>query len=76
MNTIDKLLDNVIWVPVKYEDGEPRENIPFVTHEGILRLLNQEIKVCQLSNGMRIFPEGELEKLFGINPNMESQDDD
>jgi hypothetical protein len=68
MNAIDKLLDAVRWVPFEYESGEPKENLPFVTHQGVLNVLGIELKVCQLSNGMRVFEEGELEKLFGIAP--------
>ncbi len=64
MNAINKLLDTVDWAPIKYEGGEPKEDLPFVTHEGVLKILNIEIKVCQLSNGMRVIPEGELERLF------------
>jgi len=68
MNAIDKLLNTVEWHPVEYVDGEPRENLPHVTHVGVLKILDVEMKVCQLSNGLRIFEEGELEKLFRIAP--------
>jgi hypothetical protein len=74
MNAIDKLLDKVKWTPVKYVDGDPRENLPHVTHEGVLKISDIEMKVCQLSNGMRIFEESELEKLFGIAPQDNAED--
>jgi hypothetical protein len=59
---IERLLDQVEFkyvVDIKTQTG-----LPFVTHEGILKLGDIEITVCQLSTGARIIPESELEKLF------------
>ncbi len=69
----DQLLDQVEWKPVieptKSDDNgnpEPVNDLPFVTHEGILKLGEIELKVVQLSDGRRVFPAAELEKLLLI----------
>jgi len=62
---MDKMLDAVEWIPC--DSTEPTEfdkDLPRQTHSGVLTLAGVPINVIQLSNGMRIFPEGEIEKLF------------
>lgn len=64
MSPIEKLLDSITYVPTNFVK-ETDSDLPYATHEGILKLGEVEIKVVQLSNGQRIIPQGELEKIFG-----------
>jgi hypothetical protein len=64
-SAIEILLDQVNFVPT---NGEPNEKgLPYVTHEGILKLGEISITVYQLSSGQRIIPEDELKRVFGQN---------
>jgi len=56
---IEIMLDNVVWTPVD-TDGDLHEGLPFVTHEGVLKIPNgPDIPVYQLSTGIRIItPDG------------------
>jgi len=59
-------LGNVEWksTGLTKADEDPINGYPVVTHEGIITLRNLELKVCQLSNGMRIIPEEDLRKFL------------
>ena len=67
--TIDRLLDNVQWeitVIQQVIDCDDKEDISYVTHEGILKIPGEIEIVCyQLSNGKRVFDERDICKLFG-----------
>ncbi len=63
---MEQLLDKMEWKKVDppVENGEPPDS-PFVTHEGYITLADGvRFKVLQLSNGQRIIPIEELNKLF------------
>lgn len=63
---IETLLDGVAWESTS-SSGPGASTLPFVTHEGRLKLpmLNGlEIQVLQLSDGKRIIPNVELERIF------------
>jgi hypothetical protein len=61
-------LKSVKFHPV---DRVPREtdlvpdNIPFVTHEGILKIGDVELKVYQLNTGQRVINSESFAALFG-----------
>ena len=60
---IDLILDAVEWKALA--TGEPSDDgIPVATHEGILRIGNAELKVYQLSNGVRVIEEQSLVRFF------------
>lgn len=69
---LDKLLDQVDWQPssswhgqIMAELGEAADSIPFITHSGVLKLGEMgSIHVVMLSDGQRIIPEGEIERVF------------
>lgn len=63
---MDKLLDEVSnWQPTGTV-GAGATDLPYITHEGVLELkaVGISVKVHQLSNGMRIIPQDELERVF------------
>ena len=64
---MNALLNNVEWKKIvcAEPDEMPAGDIPFTTHEGVLRIKDIEIPVYQLSDGTRIIPEEALIKLFG-----------
>lgn len=60
---IEALLDEV-----EYYDVDPpkdADGLPYVTHEGFLKIGGIEIQVVVLNTGQRIIPKTELERLFG-----------
>lgn len=59
---IDKLIDEVNFIPTNAQPNE--EGLPYVTHEGVLKLMGIEIQVVQLSTGQRVIPQTEIDKLF------------
>lgn len=63
MSPIERLLDGITYVPTNYVKSSDSD-LPYVTHEGILKLNEVEIKVVVLSDGRRIIPQEELEKIF------------
>jgi len=54
---------DVDWKPVKVSGPNP-ENLPVVTHEGVLKVGPVSLRVIQLSNGQRLVPCAELDRLF------------
>lgn len=60
---IDILLDEVDYTPVEVDRGD--SDLPYVTHEGTLKLGDIELQVVVLNTGQRIIPTEELEKFFG-----------
>lgn len=62
MSPIEKLLSSVNWIPT---GAEKNQETPYVTHEGILNILEKEVRVVKLSNGMTVIPEEEIIKIFG-----------
>jgi hypothetical protein len=63
---IETLLDNVDWKP-EPGPGPGATVLPFVTHSGKMKmpmLDGLEIQVYQLSNGKRIIPDTEMERIF------------
>jgi len=61
---IEYALDKVDFKPVEVVRTEG-SNLPYVTHEGVLRIAEISIKVYVLNTGERIIPEDELNKFFG-----------
>lgn len=56
---VDMMFDGVAWVaapPCASPDG-----LPTVTHEGVLDLAGQKLRVLQLSTGQRIIDAGDLD---------------
>jgi hypothetical protein len=62
---IDMLLDGIEWKPIITDSSSiPPSDIPVATHEGILRMYGLELRVYQLSNGIRVINEEDLIKFF------------
>ncbi len=61
---IEKLLDQVDWKPTGAERLPDDPEIPVATHEGILKILDMEIPVVQLDNGMRLITEEGFENFL------------
>lgn len=59
----DGPLAEVLWeqLPTPLITGG---TVPYATAAGVLKILDLEITVYQLSNGQRVFPEPELEKFW------------
>jgi len=60
---IDILLDQVEWKPITVRQ-DLSDEMPYATHQGILKVGDIEMEVVQLSNGMRVIPEQSLIKFF------------
>ncbi len=63
MKPIEKLLNDVEWKETG-EASSGSDRHPVATHRGILRIADIELIVYQLSDGSRIFPTEEMDKLF------------
>lgn len=63
---IDMMMDGVEWIPVKGRIVPQTDDIPYVTHEGVLDLLGIELKVYTLSDRTRIIDAESLNELFGL----------
>ena len=64
MTPIEIALDGITWTE-RRETEEPVDGeLPYATHEGRLKLGDVEITVYQLSDGQRIIPVEEIERLF------------
>lgn len=62
---IEKLFDGIEWEVVQEVEEEPDHNeLPFVTHHGILRIGECELEVVQLSNGQRVLTKESLVNFF------------
>lgn len=65
---IEVLLDQVYWKEVQAAEPEPgQESIPYVTHEGVLKLGDIEFRVAQLSDGTRVINAEDLSNWFKVN---------
>jgi hypothetical protein len=54
---IETMMDFVYWKPVA-------NNLPFVTHEGVLQIGDVSMRVYQLSDGRRVIPSEDIERFF------------
>lgn len=61
-SVVDALMETVSWTPTELPTGP--QDLPYVTHEGVLEIDNIKIRVIQLNTGQRIIPEEEIEKFF------------
>ena len=60
---IETMLDNVEWEAVA---AEPVGDLPYATHQGVLRFGEASLRVYQLNDGQRIIDEADLLDFFGI----------
>jgi hypothetical protein len=61
---IDMLLDGMEWRAVKGVHDPANDDLPYVTHEGLLHIGTIELTVYQLSNGRRVVPSESMLKFF------------
>jgi hypothetical protein len=61
---IDMMLDGLTWKPVEWAE-QPPDDIPHVTHEGVLEVAGFTFRVYQLSDGRRVIHQEDFEKFFG-----------
>ena len=66
MNPIEQLLSNIEFVPISDELIKKSDDMPYVTHEGVLDIGGVKIQVYQLSNGQRVISEGEIARVLGM----------
>jgi hypothetical protein len=62
---IDAMLDAVEWEEIPGGPASWNDALPVATHEGVLRVMDFELKCYQLSNGMRVFDADDLARAFG-----------
>jgi len=67
MLPVEKLIDDACK-PVKMYDGfVPEPNgLPYITHEGLLKIGDASLRCYVLSNGQRIFDKRDVEAFFPI----------
>lgn len=61
-SAVDAMMETVVWEPTQLPEGP--QDLPYVTHEGVLEIDKFKIRVIQLNTGQRIIPEEEIEKFF------------
>ena len=65
---IERILDQLEWEKIKL-DEIPSTDLSYVTHQGVIELPIEnnviKIKVYQLSNGIRVLDQNDLNELFG-----------
>lgn len=61
---IEKLLDNIEWKRSDKSDLSHDDNLPYVTHSGVLKIDTIELKCYTLSDGRRIFDADDINNLF------------
>lgn len=62
---MDLMLDRVDWKAIPREaDFTPHDNLPVATHEGILDICGQKLRVFQLSDGTRLIDKDDFESFF------------
>lgn len=59
---IEKMLESIDFKPV---ENTPSGDLPYVTHEGMLKIGEIEVRVYQLNDGQRIIQKEDFERLFG-----------
>jgi hypothetical protein len=57
------ILDAVTWKPVSKPDGD--SELPYATHEGVLRIGAHELRCYRLNTGQDIIHAEDFEKFFG-----------
>lgn len=61
---IEVIMDSIEWTAV-HAPAPDDPSLPYVTHEGTLRIGDAELKAYRLSNGQRIFSEESVERFIG-----------
>jgi hypothetical protein len=62
---MNKLLDGLFWKPLPMP-AQNKDNLPYATHEGILKIGDFEFHVSQLNTGERVLLEDEIRDFFGL----------
>ncbi len=63
---VDVLMDRVEWRETgAVDDGS---DLPYATHEGVLRIGGITLRVAQLSDGQRVINAEDIDLLFGGDP--------
>ena len=60
---IETLLDQVEWKGMPHSDSTGE--LPYATHEGVMRIGDFDFKCYQLNNGQRVISKESLETFFG-----------
>ena len=63
---IEKMMDAVEWKPLPWQENKSDDS-PFATHEGNLEIGGVRLRCYQLSNGLRVFDCGDVDKFFEAN---------
>ena len=62
---IDRMLDAVEWVELVEDDAPRPDGELFATHMGKLKIGEFEMRVYQLSNGLRVLDVDDVAEFFG-----------
>ena len=69
MSPMDRLLDAVVWQELPaIEPLDDDGDTPHATHEGVLAIGENRLKVYILSSGQRVIDADDLGSFFGVEP--------
>jgi len=60
---IEMMLDGIEWKPCRGE-VDHSSDLPYVTHEGVLRIGLNELRCYTLNTGERVFDADDIKELF------------
>lgn len=60
---IEMILDGLEWVAVEGGDP-PKDDLPSVTHSGVLQIGDHSLRCYWLSNGQTVFEADDFERFF------------
>lgn len=63
---IEMMMDGVEWTALPSDESNGSSDLPYVTHEGVLKIGEVRMRCYQLSNGMRVIEENDMAAFFGF----------
>ncbi len=61
---IDMMLEGVEWIKSPDENGGVDNDLPHVTHSGVLEIMGAEFKCYRLSDGNTVFDADDVESFL------------
>ena len=58
------ILDQIHWQKVEVDLSKNHEHLPYVTHEGVLKLDGLDLRCYQLNTGEQIIDSEDIKKFF------------
>lgn len=62
---IEQIIDSVDWRSVDRRPQKNEEDLPYVTHEGVMCIGDIEFKVYRLSSGEAVIDADDMQNHFG-----------